>query len=36
MPEKERLKTIMELNRYFPDIKIIAIVGGGNLHRRII
>jgi len=36
MPEKEGLKTIMELKRDFPDVKIIAIAGGGNPHRRII
>jgi len=36
MPEKERLKTIVELKRDFPDIKIIAIASGGNPHRKIL
>ena len=31
MPEKEGLETIMELRRDFPDIKIIAISGGGRV-----
>jgi YesN/AraC family two-component response regulator len=30
MPEKEGLETIMELQRDFPDVKIIAISGGGH------
>ncbi len=30
MPEKEGLETITELRRDFPDIKIIAISGGGR------
>ena len=30
MPEKEGTETIMELKREFPDIKIIAISGGGK------
>ncbi len=30
MPEKEGLETIRELRRDFPDIKIIAISGGGS------
>ncbi len=31
MPEKEGLETIMDLRRDFPDIKIIAISGGGRI-----
>ncbi len=30
MPEKEGLETIRELKREFPDVKIIAISGGGH------
>ena len=30
MPEKEGLATIMELKRISPDVKIIAISGGGR------
>jgi len=31
MPEKEGVETIMELKRDFPDVKIIAISGGGRI-----
>jgi YesN/AraC family two-component response regulator len=30
MPEKEAIETIMELQRDFPDVKIISISGGGH------
>jgi len=30
MPEKEGVETIVELRRDFPDLKIIAISGGGR------
>jgi CheY-like chemotaxis protein len=30
MPEKDGLETIMELRRDFPDVKIIAVSGGGR------
>jgi DNA-binding NtrC family response regulator len=32
MPEKEGLETIIELRREFPDIKVIAVSGGGMLY----
>ena len=31
MPEKEGLETILELKKKFPEIKIIAISGGGRV-----
>lgn len=31
MPEKEGIETIMDLRREFPDAKIIAISGGGDI-----
>lgn len=32
MPEKEGIETIIELHREFPNLKIIAISGGGRVH----
>jgi len=31
MPEKEGLETIMQIRRDFPDVKIIAMSGGGRI-----
>lgn len=31
LPEKEGIEVIMELRRHFPNVKIIAISGGGRI-----
>jgi len=31
MPEKEGLETIIELHKEYPDMKIIAMSGGGRI-----
>ncbi|MFO7598523.1 MAG: response regulator [Candidatus Desulfacyla sp.] len=34
MPEKEGIETIMDLRRNFPDVKIIAMSGGGIIQAE--
>ncbi len=34
MPDKEGIETIIELKRDFPDVKIIAVSGGGRIDSR--
>src|ERR1700687_5964678 len=33
MPEKEGIETIRDLHQEFPKLKIIAMSGGGSLHK---
>ncbi|OIO69652.1 MAG: response regulator [Zetaproteobacteria bacterium CG12_big_fil_rev_8_21_14_0_65_55_1124] len=33
MPDKEGISTILDLKKEFPDVKVIAITGGGNRRR---
>lgn len=34
MPEKEGIETIIELKKDFPDVKIIAVSGGGHVEAE--